>query len=343
MTNHEWFRQAGYGMMIHFGLYSLLGGEYKGSRVKTYAEWAQSYFGIPNTEYEQLAGIFNPIYFDAEEWICLAKRCGMQYFVITSKHHDGFALFDSDADSFNVKKATPFGRDIIAELAEACYKYGIKLGLYYSQELDWHHPHGGGYDKTTGCAGKGWYNIWDYPGVEGKDFSICFEEIIKPQVKEILTKYGDLCLLWFDTPGVITKEQSLELHGMIKQYQPDCLINSRIGNGAYDYVSLDDNEIPKEKPEKMLTAEECDMNSLGGFKYSPYGLYESAGTLNDSWGFKYYDHNWKSPETVAANRKHLNDLGINYLLNAGPDGLGRIPSYSEEILLKAAEIYESQK
>ena len=260
--------------------------------------------------------------------------------MITSKHHEGFALFDSGADGFNVKKATPFGRDIIAELAEACYKYGVKLGLYYSQELDWHHPPGGGYDKTTGCAGKGWYNIWDWPGTEGKDFSICFEEKIKPQVKEILTKYGDLCLIWFDTPGVITKEQSLELNRMIKQYQPDCLINSRIGNGAYDYVSLDDNEIPKEKPEKMPEAGEGDMNSLGGFKYSPYGLYESAGTLNDSWGFKYYDHNWKSPETIAANRKHLNDMGINYLLNVGPDGLGRIPSFSEEILLKAAELYE---
>ncbi len=340
MTNHEWFRQAGYGMMVHFGLYSLLGGEYRGRRVKTYAEWAQSYFGIPNAEYEKLAGAFNPIYFDAEEWIRLAKDCGMEYFVITAKHHEGFALFDSAVSDFTITKATPFGRDLIAELAEACYKYGLKFGLYYSQELDWHHPDGGGYDKTTGCCGLGWYNIWDYPGVEGKDFSRCFEEKIKPQVKEILTKYGDLCLLWFDTPGVITKEQSLELHAMVKEYQPDCLINSRIGNGAYDYVSLDDNEIPKSLPEVLPSAQDGDMNSLSGFKYSPYGLYESAGTLNDSWGYKYYDHNWKTPEQIAQNRKHLNDLGINYLLNVGPDGLGRIPSYSEEILREAAKLYE---
>ncbi len=326
--------------MVHFGLYSLLGGEYRGRRVESYAEWAQSYFGIPNAEYEKLAGSFNPIYFDAEQWIRLAKDCGMEYFVITAKHHEGFALFDSAVSDFTITKATPFGRDIIAELAEACYKYGLKFGLYYSQELDWHHPDGGGYDKTTGCAGLGWYNNWDYPGVEGKDFSRCFQEKIKPQVKEILTKYGELCLLWFDTPGVITKEQSLELHAMVKEYQPNCLINSRIGNGAYDYVSLDDNEIPQALPEVLPSAEEGDMNSLSGFKYSPYGLYESAGTLNDSWGYKYYDHNWKTPEQVARNRKHLNDLGINYLLNVGPDGLGRIPSYSEEILREAAKLYE---
>ncbi len=339
MTNHEWFKQAGYGMMVHFGLYSLLGGEYKGRRVQSYAEWAQSYFAIPNVEYEQLAHIFNPIYFNADEWISLAKRAGMQYFVITSKHHEGFALFDSAVDSFNMKKATPFGRDIIAELAEACYKYGIKLGLYYSQELDWHHPHGGGYNHTTGCAGTGWYNCWDFPSKKGKDFSICFEEKIKPQVQEILTNYGDLCLIWFDTPGVITKEQSLELHSMIKKYQPDCLINSRIGNGAYDYVSLGDNEIPKALPDASAAQNDGDMNSLGGFKYSPYGLYETAGTMNHSWGFRYYDHNWLTPEQITANRKHLNELGINYLLNVGPDGLGRIPSFCEENLLKAAELY----
>lgn len=340
MTNHEWFKQAGYGMMVHFGLYSLLGGEYKGRRVQSYAEWAQSYFAIPNAEYEQLAHIFNPIYFNADEWISLAKRAGMQYFVITSKHHEGFALFDSEVDSFNMKKATPFDRDIIAELAEACYKYGIKFGLYYSQELDWHHPHGGGYNHTTECAGTGWYNCWDFPGKEGKDFSICFEEKIKPQVKEILTKYGDLCLIWFDTPGVITKEQSLELHSMIKQYQPNCLINSRIGNGAYDYVSLGDNEIPNALPDAPSAENEGDMNSLGGFKYSPYGLYETAGTMNHSWGYRYYDQDWRTPEQIADTRRHLNNLGINYLLNVGPDGLGRIPSFCEENLLKAAELTE---
>lgn len=336
MNNREWFREAQYGMMVHFGLYSLLGGEYKGGRTPYYAEWAQSYFAIKKAEYEKLTSVFNPIYFDAEEWIRLAKDAGMKYFVITSKHHEGFALFKSEADPFNVVDATPFGRDIIAELGEACYKYGLKFGLYYSQELDWHDKDGGGYDKTDGCAGVGWTNCWDWPDKDKKDFSKCFENKIKPQVKEILTKYGDLCLIWFDTPGVITPEQSLELYNMVKEYQPDCLINSRLGNGAYDYCSLGDNEIPPERPDVIPESADTDMNSLGGFKYSPYGLYETAATLNDSWGFKYFDHKWKSAETVYNNKQHLNAMGVNYLLNVGPDGLGRIPSFSRDILLDVA-------
>lgn len=333
MNNREWFKEAKYGMMAHWGLYSILGGEYKGRRVRDYAEWIQSFMPIPNAEYEKYAKIFNPIYFDAEEWIKLAKECGMKYFVFTSKHHDGFAMFKSEVDKFNIVDATPFGRDVVAELGEACYKHGLKFGLYYSQELDWHHPHGGGYDNPGGCSGVSWDNSWDFPDRSKKDFSICFEEKIKPQVKEILTKYGDLCLIWFDVPHTITKEQSLELNHLVKEYQPDCLINSRIGNGAYDYVSLGDNEYPTEfKP-----TENDDPNSLDGFKYSPYGLYETAGTLNSSWGYKYYDQNWITAEEIAERKNRLNSLGVNYLLNIGPDHLGRIPSFSVEALKKSIE------
>lgn len=334
MDNREWFAKAKYGMMAHWGLYSVLGGEYKGARVKDYAEWIQNWLAIPNAEYEQLARIFNPIYFNADEWIRLAKECGMKYFVFTSKHHDGFAMFKSYADPFNIVDATPFGRDVTAELAEACYKHGLKFGLYYSQELDWKHPHGGGYTNLTSCSGSSWDNNWDFHDRSKKDFSICFEEKIKPQVKEILTNYGDLCLIWFDVPHTITKEQSLELNSLVKEYQPDCLINSRIGNGAYDYVSLGDNEYPTE----IKPADNTDLNSIDGFKYSPYGLYETAGTLNSSWGYKYYDQNWISPEEIAERKAKLNSLGINYLLNVGPDHLGRIPSFSVEALKKASEI-----
>lgn len=335
MDNREWFKQAGYGMMAHWGLYSMLGGEWKGRRVLDYAEWIQSYMAIPNAEYSKLADIFNPIYFNADEIIKLAKDCGMKYFVFTSKHHDGFAMFKSKADKFNIVDASPFGRDVVAELGEACYKYGLKFGLYYSQELDWHHEHGGGYDNFAGCSGVSWDNSWDFPDRSKKNFSICFEEKIKPQVQEILTNYGDLCLIWFDVPHTISKEQSLELNSLVKHYQPDCLINSRIGNGAYDYVSLGDNEYPAEF--KLDT--DSDPNSLNGMKYSPYGLYETAGTLNTSWGFKYYDQSWITAEEIVSRRKKLNELGINYLLNIGPDGLGRVPSFSVEALKKAAEIY----
>ena len=331
MNNREWFKQAKYGMMAHWGLYSILAGEYRGRRVENYAEWIQSYMPIPNREYEQLAGIFNPVYFNADEWISLAKDCGMEYFVFTSKHHDGFAMFRSKADKYNIVDATPFGRDVVAELGEACYKHGVKFGLYYSQELDWHHFHGGGYDHFEPCSGVSWDNSWDYPEREKKNFSICFEEKIKPQVQEILTGYGDLCLIWFDVPHTITKAQSLELNALVKRYQPECLINSRIGNGAYDYVSLGDNEYPTEfKPDKNL-----DPNSLHGFKVSPYGLYETAGTLNSSWGFKYYDQNWISADEIMERRSRLNGLGVNYLLNVGPDALGRIPSFSAEALRAA--------
>lgn len=336
MNNIEWFKEAKYGMMAHYGLYSLLGGEWKGRRTGSYAEWAQSYFAIPNAEYEALAKAFNPILFSADEWIKLAHDCGMRYFVITAKHHDGFALFKSAADSFNSADATPFGRDIIAEIAEACYKYGVKLGLYYSQELDWHHPDGGGYDNFCACSGVSWDNSWDYPDRSKKRFSRCFEEKIKPQVKELLTGYGELCLIWFDTPHTISPEQSLELNRLVKEYQPNCLINSRIGNGAYDYVSLGDNEIPTKAPDNSDAGK--DPNGLGGYKSSPHGLYETAATLNDSWGFKYFDHNWKSPEKILEYKRRLNGFGINYLLNVGPDHLGRIPSFSVDILKRAAEL-----
>ena len=266
MDNRTWFKQAGYGMMAHWGLYSLLAGEYRGRRVQDYAEWILSFMAIPNEEYAQLAKCFNPMYFNADEWIRLAKDAGMEYFVFTSKHHDGFALFHSKADSFNVVDATPFKRDVVEELANACAKHGLKFGLYYSQELDWHHPHGGGYDNFAGCSGVSWDNSWDYPDREKKDFSICFEEKIKPQVEEILRNYGQLCLIWFDVPHTITPAQSRELFDMVKKYQPDCLINSRLGNGAYDYVSLGDNEYPDGPPVEDPNA---DPNDLGGFKYSP--------------------------------------------------------------------------
>lgn len=318
MDNKTWFKQAKFGMMIHFGLYSIPAGEWKGQRMDDIGEWLQAHFRIPCAEYGQLAKIFNPIFFNAEEWVKLAKDAGMQYFVITSKHHDGFCLFDSAYDDYNVVKATPFGRDIIAELGEACYKHGLKLGLYYSQELDWHEPNGGGYTRPHDHIGNGgrfdvaWTNDWDFPENHKKNFTQCFESKIKTQVKEILTKYGDLCLLWFDTPHDITPEQSKELFDMVKHYQPDCLVNSRIGNGMGDYRSWGDNQIPDE--------------------YMAEGLFETPATLNDTWGYKSFDANWKDAGRVIELKNHLNSRGINYLLNVGPDYLGRFPAPAMDIL-----------
>ncbi len=345
MNNIEFFKNAGYGMMMHFGLYSLLAGEYRGKRSANYAEWIQSYFAIPNKEYEKLASVFNPIYFDADEIIKFAKECGMKYFVITSKHHEGFALFHSKVDKYNVVDATPYKRDILYDIANACAKHDVKLGLYYSQDLDWHEKHGGGYlSDPRWCSGVSWDNSWDFTNKEEKDFSICFENKIMPQVEEIMTNYGDILLVWFDVPMTINKEQSQRLFDTVKRLQPNCLVNSRIGNGVYDYVSLGDNEIPetKEEWEKLSKQDPSDIDyrNIAGFKPSRYNLYEAACTLNTSWGFSYRDHEWISPEKLCNNRKHLNDLGINYLINVGPDHLGRIPGRSMEILKQAAKMYK---
>lgn len=337
MDMHKWFKEAQYGMMVHWGLYSLLAGEWRGKRSGSYAEWIQTRLRIPNADYERLASAFQPVYFDAEEWVRFAKDCGMKYFVVTSKHHEGFAMYHSKVDKFNVVDATPFGRDVIGEIAEACYKHGMKLGLYYSQDLDWHEPNGGGYRSGhIPCAGSAWCNDWDFPENDKKDFDICFRNKIYPQVEEILRNYGELCLIWFDVPMTMEEKHSRQIFELVKKYQPDCLINSRLGNGAYDYVSLGDNEIPKEMPENTEFNPDL-MNAIDGFKPSPYGLYETAATMNDSWGYCAWDQNWKSAEEIAAIKKKLNGMGINYLLNVGPDGLGRIPGASQDILRAVAK------
>jgi alpha-L-fucosidase len=222
-------------------------------------------------------------------------------------------MYHSRVDPYNIVDATPFKRDVIAELAGACARHGLKLGLYYSQDLDWHEPDGGGYKHGhTNCGVMSWTNDWDYPENVKKNYTACFERKIKPQVAEILQNYGELCLIWFDTPLTISPEQSTELYQLVKRYQPGCLINSRIGNGMGDYRSWGDNQIPDE--------------------YMPEGLYETPATLNDTWGYKSFDQNWKIAAEVLRLKEHLNARGINYLLNVGPDYLGRIPAPSQEIL-----------
>lgn len=309
----QWFRNAGFGMMIHFGLYTLLAGEWNGRRMgSTIGEWAQSYFRIPSTDYHRLAEAFNPVCFRAEDWVKAAVNAGMRYFVITAKHHEGFSLFRSKASAFNTVDATPFRRDIIEECAEACAKYGLGFGLYYSQCLDWSHPDGGGYGAThKNVADMSWCNDWDYPDNAGKDYARCFHEKILPQTEELLTRYGDLALIWFDTPFDITASQSRTLYETVRKYQPSCLVNSRIGNGFGDYTSAGDNEIPEDHKDS---------------------LFETPCTLNDTWGYKAYDDHWKSPETVENLRQALNDRRVNYLLNIGPDPLGRLPAPALDVL-----------
>ena len=318
MESKKWFRNAGFGMMIHFGLYSLLGGEWQGKRMDYIGEWIMSKYKIPNSEYEKLADIFNPIYFNADEWVRLAKEAGMEYIVVTSKHHDGFALYHSKVDKYNVVDATPFKRDIIRELADACKRYDVKLGVYYSQCIDWHEPHGGGYDENFYHSnfGMSWDNDWDFPDRAAKNYMICYEKKIKPQVKEILTEYGELCLIWFDTPIGLPREISDELYYMVKKYQPECLVNSRIGNDLGDYRSCGDNILPDEYTDELI---------------------EAPITLNHTWGYKSFDNDWKTPEEVIEILKKCRSRGANLLLNIGPDHLGRLPAPAIDTLKALAE------
>ena len=311
MNNREWYKQAKFGMFIHWGLYCIPAGEWKGQRNDFPGEWLMTYYHIPIKEYEELAKVFNPIYFDAEEWVKLAKEAGMEYIVFTAKHQEGFSMFKSDVDPYNVVDATPFGRDVVDELAQACRKYGMKLGLYYSQELDFHEEHGGGVHYVDPWLGCDWANNWDFPDKEKKDFNICLEKKIIPQLKELLSKYGDLLLIWFDDDCEITLEQSQRLYDLVKEYQPDCLVPSRIGNGLGDIYSFSDNKLP-----------DSDFDGLG----------ESCVTMNRTWGYKSYDNDWKSVDELMRIKKLVNSHGVNLLLNVGPDHLGRIPAPSVEIL-----------
>src|SRR5215204_5781767 len=218
----RWFREARFGMFIHWGLYSVPAGEWKGKLVPGLGEWIMNRAKIPVTEYEQLTNQFNPVKFNGEEIVRLAKNAGMKYIVITSKHHDGFAMYQSKVSKYNIFDATPFKRDPLKELADAARKAGIRLGFYYSQTQDWHEPDAIG-------------NDWDFKNESTKNFQKYLDEKVKPQVTELLTNYGPIGLIWFDTPRNISKEQSRELVDLVHKLQPDCLVSGRVGNGLGDY------------------------------------------------------------------------------------------------------------
>ena len=311
----KWFKEAQFGMMAHWGLYTLLGGEWKGKPgVHPYGEWIMHGNRIPLKEYAALAKAFNPVLFDPMDWMKRARDAGMKYFVITSKHHDGFAMYRSKVSKYNVVDATPFGRDPIEEIAEACRATGIRLGLYYSQDLDWSDPNGGGrrvfceWDKDK----HPWGNDWDFPDDSTYDFGRYLAEKSMPQVEEILTQYGDLCLVWFDVPMTLSHAQSEAFVGLVRRHQPGCLISGRIGNGLGDYETPNDNAIAE--------------------KTEPGKLYETVGTMNDSWGYRPTDTHYKSVKEILEIKAKCAAIGSNYMLNVGPDPLGRFPVAAIDIL-----------
>jgi alpha-L-fucosidase len=293
----QWFREAKFGLFIHWGLYAIPAGEWNGKPVAGIGEWIMNRAKIPVGEYEQLATQFNPVKFDAEAWVQMAQDAGMKYIVITSKHHDGFAMYHSAASKYNVYDATPFHRDPLKELALACARHGMKFGFYYSQSQDWHERNGAG-------------NTWDFGPDDQKDYDQYLRSKAEPQVKELLTNYGPVCLIWFDTARMMTGERGPRFLDIVHTLQPATLIDGRLGVPG-DYRSMGDNAIPNQ-----VVA----------------GDWEVPATLNHTWGFKKDDTDWKTPEDLTFKLVDIVSKGGNYLLNVGPTAEGVIPQASQDNL-----------
>jgi alpha-L-fucosidase len=293
-----WFREAKFGLFIHWGLYAIPAGEWKGQPVAGIGEWIMNRATIPVKEYERLAAQFNPVKFDAERWAQLAVDAGMKYVVITSKHHDGFAMYGSKVSAYNIVDATPFRRDPLKELASACAKRGLRLGFYYSQAQDWHEPHGAG-------------NTWDFGPDDQKDFDQYLRGKAEPQVREILTGYGPIALIWFDTPRLMNiGDRAQRFIDLVRGLQPQCLIDGRLGTTG-DYRSMGDNRIPN-----TVVNED----------------WEVPATLNRTWGYKKDDTDWKPPADLVFKLVDIVSKGGNYLLNVGPTSEGLIPQASQDNL-----------
>ncbi len=284
-----WWREAKFGMFVHWGVYSVVGGQYKGRELPNSAEWMMARGKIPIAEYELYAKQFNPTEFDADRFVGLAKKAGMKYLVITAKHHDGFAMFGSKATSYNVVDFSPFGRDIMKELAEACQKQDIKFGFYYSQAQDWHHPggFGNGWDKTLKRVSSDEY----------------VREKAVPEVRQLLTEYGPIGIFWWDTPRDMSKESFDSLHSLTK-LQSDVLTNDRLGEDYPGDYKTFERKIPQQGPAGKD--------------------WEVCMPISGSWGYKKSDTSFKSTQTLIQNLADIASKGGNYLLNVSPTGNGTL-------------------
>ncbi len=317
----KWWRDARFGMFIHWGVYAVPAGTYKGyPMARGGGEWIMNRSKIPVTEYQQYAKQFNPVKYDADAWVKMAKDAGMKYIVITAKHHDGFALFNSKASKWNVADATPYGKDLLKPLAAACKKYGIKLGFYYSQAQDWNNPGGAVARKEMR---EGWPNPdsakidaytkehsghWD-PAQTTATFDQYIDRVAVPQVKELLTNYGEVAVLWWDTPTNMTDDAAKKLQSELA-LQPNIVTNDRLKRPNFpgDY---------KTPEQRIPNASELDGRD-----------WETCMTMNGTWGYKSYDNKWKSVSTLVRNLIDIASKGGNYLLNVGPTAEGEFPEES---------------
>ncbi|MCO6360660.1 alpha-L-fucosidase [Roseivirga pacifica] len=306
----EWWREARFGMFIHWGLYAIPAGEWNGTT--NHAEWIRTTAKIPLEEYDQFLDEFNPVKFDADAWVKMAKDAGMKYIVITSKHHDGFGLFDSETSDYDVM-ATPFKRDILKELSEACKKAGIKLCFYHSI-MDWHHP-----DYLP-------RREWEQNrSVEGAEFPR-YVDYMKAQLKELITNYGELGVLWFDGEweDTWTHADGVELYDYVRSLQPNIIINNRVDKGRQGMAGLTkEGDFVGDfgTPEQEIPA-----IGLPGVDW------ESCMTMNDHWGYNSHDDNWKSSEDLIRKLVDIASKGGNFLLNIGPKADGTFPQESIERL-----------
>ena len=298
----KWFEEAKFGLFIHWGLFSIPASMWNGVPASRVSEYIMMEKEIPARIYEKLAGHFNPFQFDAERWVQMAEDAGMKYIVFVSKHHDGFAMYHTKVSPYNVVDATPWKRDPLKELAESCRRHNMRLGVYYSQAVDWHHPDGAG-------------NSWDFDEKK-KDFDKYLREKSLPQVRELLTNYGPISTFWFDWPTWMTKERCKLFSDMARSLQPDMLINSRLGDSlvwpgpTVDYRSMGDDEIPNAKVSET---------------------WETAGTTQYGWGYNQYDQEWKSLSTITFNLVDIVSKGGVYLLNTGPTSDGVIPKPAQDV------------
>lgn len=309
----KWFTESRLGMFIHWGIYSGAEGFWKGEKIRhnnDYAEWIMYRNNIEKNEYLELIKHFDWNKIDPEKWVVLAKNSGMKYITFTAKHHDGFALWKSDVSDYNVWNYSYPQRDILGELAQACKKHDMKLGLYYSHWIDWEHEFG-------------WKHNMEIDGISAEKYDIYWQEKLIPQIKELLTNYGEIDLFWFDmwihhSETVVTKRQLMQVKNLIRELQPNCLINSRLGlsleeDSDIDFKTLGDNQLGNKKEDFP---------------------WQSPATVAHSWGFHADDSKWKSTTTLLKSLINNVSLNGNFMLNIGPRANGDVPYEIEQRLLE---------
>jgi len=300
----SWFKDARFGMFIHWGLYSAAEGMWKGEPLRymnNYAEWLRYRNRVSKEEYGTLAKRFDWSKIDPEQWVLLAKEAGMKYIIITAKHHDGVALWDTKVGDYSLPKLSGSNRDVIKDIAEACRKHGMKLGFYYSHWIDWEHPYGWNHQQElSGHVTDAQYNQY-------------WQEKVIPQLRELMTNYGDIALIWFDMwipyqKSIIKKEQLLQVVKLIRELQPNCLINSRLG-------------LPTD-------AENVDFETLGDNQFGSNYInhpWETPGTIAHSWGYNGQENEWKSTSQIFQSLISNVSLNGGFTLNIGPRANGTVP------------------